>query len=211
MATRARLSQDRSRLRRDALLAAAIELFAEGGSRAITHRAVAARAGLPPATTTYYFESIDALINEALSSHVGNWAQELKGFAAMPIDVDIRLEDATSMIVAIFALRPPEIVATQLSIYLAASRDPELLEQAGAALTAIEAIAVKLLGHIGIPDDGQLSKSLVAAILGSAVRRLSQRDGDEAEAEVLFYMVRGLIATEVIGDRAVSEALHTLS
>lgn len=210
MATRARLSQDRSRLRRDALLAAAIDLFAEGGARAITHRAVAARAGLPPATTTYYFESIDALINEALSAHVANWSRDLEGFATMPVDVDVRLDEATSMIVAIFALRPPEIVSTQLSIYLAASRDPALREQAGAALTAIETIAINLLDHIGIPDARGLAKSLVAAILGSAVRRLSRRDGDEAEAEVLYHMVRRLVAAEVIGDAAVSEALGTL-
>ena len=58
MATRAQLTQGRSRQRRDELLAATIELFAEGGSRAVTHRAVARRAGLPPATTTYYFSSM---------------------------------------------------------------------------------------------------------------------------------------------------------
>src|SRR5688572_23024346 len=50
MATRAQLAQGRSRQRREELLAAAIELFAEGGSRAATHRAVARPAGLPPAT-----------------------------------------------------------------------------------------------------------------------------------------------------------------
>ncbi|MFI5426371.1 TetR/AcrR family transcriptional regulator [Aeromicrobium sp. UC242_57] len=65
MVERAQLSQERSRARREALLDAAIDLFAEGGSRAITHRAVAARAGLPSATTTYYFESIDELIRAA--------------------------------------------------------------------------------------------------------------------------------------------------
>ena len=44
MTSRAQLTQERSRQRRGELLAAAIELFAEGGARAITHRAVAARA-----------------------------------------------------------------------------------------------------------------------------------------------------------------------
>ena len=49
---------------------ATIELFAEGGSRMVTHRAVARRAGLPPATTTYYFASIEDLLREALAAHI---------------------------------------------------------------------------------------------------------------------------------------------
>jgi len=46
MTTRARLSQNRSRLRRERLLDSAIALFAEGGARGITHRGVASKAGL---------------------------------------------------------------------------------------------------------------------------------------------------------------------
>ena len=64
---------------RDELLAATIELFAEGGSRAVTHRAVARRAGLPPATTTYYFASIEDLLREALSEHMKQWMTDLEG------------------------------------------------------------------------------------------------------------------------------------
>jgi DNA-binding transcriptional regulator YbjK len=56
--------------RRFALVCAAGELLCEGGFQAVTHRAVAERAGLPLASTTYYFTSLDELI-EAAVEHLG--------------------------------------------------------------------------------------------------------------------------------------------
>ena len=56
--------------RRYALVSAAAELLCEGGFEAVRHRAVARRAGLPLASTTYYFSSLDDLICSAVA-HVG--------------------------------------------------------------------------------------------------------------------------------------------
>ena len=56
--------------RRYALVSAASELLAEGGFEAVRHRAVAQRAGLPLASTTYYFSSLDDLIARAVE-HIG--------------------------------------------------------------------------------------------------------------------------------------------
>lgn len=56
--------------RRYALVSAAAELLTEGGFEAVRHRAVAQRAGLPLASTTYYFSSLDELIISAVE-HIG--------------------------------------------------------------------------------------------------------------------------------------------
>jgi DNA-binding transcriptional regulator YbjK len=52
--------------RRYALVSAAAELLREGGLEAVRHRAVARRAGLPLASTTYYFSSLDDLLVSAV-------------------------------------------------------------------------------------------------------------------------------------------------
>lgn len=52
--------------RRQALAAAASELLDSGGFDAVKHRAVADRAGLPLASTTYYFDSLDELLVAAV-------------------------------------------------------------------------------------------------------------------------------------------------
>ncbi|EAY59159.1 conserved hypothetical protein [Mycobacterium tuberculosis C] len=56
--------------RRYALVSAAAELLGEGGFEAVRHRAVARRAGLPLASTTYYFSSLEDLIARAVE-HIG--------------------------------------------------------------------------------------------------------------------------------------------
>ncbi|MEQ3550973.1 TetR family transcriptional regulator [Pseudonocardia nematodicida] len=54
--------------RRALLVDAAADLLAEGGFEAIRHRAVAERAGVPLAATTYYFSSLEDLVTAALDS-----------------------------------------------------------------------------------------------------------------------------------------------
>src|SRR3954464_1415614 len=56
--------------RKYALVTAAAELLCEGGFDAVRHRAVARRAGLPLAATTYYFSSLDDPFVKA-GEHVG--------------------------------------------------------------------------------------------------------------------------------------------
>lgn len=55
--------------RRNALVGAAAELLSESGFDAVRHRAVAERAGLPLASTTYYFDSLDDLVSAAIEEH----------------------------------------------------------------------------------------------------------------------------------------------
>ena len=213
MATRAQLSQERSRLRRDELLAAAIELFAEGGSRAITHRAVAARAGLPPATTTYYFESIDELIREALGSHIDQWSHDLEVLAAVEGAVNTSLDDASAFFSRVFAIRGPEVAALELAIFLAAARVPELRDNAARAMQALEDLTTRLLERVGVREPGTLAASIVTLIIGTALHRQSGLYSEETEACHLVSAIRGLVAAQVLGpegvDRTIAELRET--
>ena len=210
MGTRAQLSQERSRLRRDELLAAAIELFAEGGSRAITHRAVAARAGLPAATTTYYFESIDELIREALGAHIDQWSCDLEALAALDIDLDVSLDDASGFISRVFAVRGPDVAALELAIFLAAARVPELRDNATRAMQALEDLATKLLQRVGVREPGQLAASIVTLIIGTALRRQSGLYTEDVEARLVVSTIRALVAAHAIGTDGVDRTLAEL-
>src|SRR3954447_6164847 len=55
--------------RRAALVAGAAKLLVEGGVDAAGHRAGRERAGLPLASTTYYFDSLEDLVTAALEHH----------------------------------------------------------------------------------------------------------------------------------------------
>lgn len=210
MAVRAQLTQERSRQRRDELLAAAIELFAEGGARAITHRAVAARAGLPSATTTYYFESIDELIREALGAHVSGWSRDLDALATVEMSTAASLDETADFISAVFAARGPEVAALELSIFLAAARDPQLQDVAGAGLRSIERLAGMLLAQVGITEATDLAAAMVALIAGTALRRQSRVYSEQDEARFLAVAIRSLVAAHAMGPQAVTAAINGL-
>ncbi len=57
----------RGAARREALLEAVLAIVAEVGAEAVTHRRVAERAGLPLASTTYWFDSKEDLLTAALA------------------------------------------------------------------------------------------------------------------------------------------------
>src|ERR1700754_5144638 len=71
----------RGERRRRELLEAALVVIDERGVQATPHRAVAEAAGVPLATTTYYFESLDHLLEEALLLFVSEEATRLRALA----------------------------------------------------------------------------------------------------------------------------------
>ena len=208
MVTRAQLTQGRSRQRRDELLAAAIELFAEGGSRAVTHRAVARTAGLPPATTTYYFASIEDLLREALAAHMQQWMTDLEALTRIdPGELGIGLADGTTLVAQVFSQRTPEVARLHLAIFLAATQDPALRDTATEALRSFEQLAARVLSRLGVEKPDALAAAVIALIAGSAFRRQSDQYSDQEEARILATAISGLIAAHLLGEDKVTRAL----
>jgi DNA-binding transcriptional regulator YbjK len=110
--------------RRRAIIDAACELIAEVGVDGLTHRLVAARAGVPLGATTYYFATLDDLTRTALShatditaGYLRSWAEALRASE----DIAATLAELTQ---ECLADRPRALIETEL--YLAAIRRPEL-------------------------------------------------------------------------------------
>ena len=66
--------------RRNAILNAAVDLIVESGTSSLTHRAVAARAGVSLGSTTKYFASIEELRESALNVLIMEMEEEVKAF-----------------------------------------------------------------------------------------------------------------------------------
>ncbi|WP_208006749.1 TetR/AcrR family transcriptional regulator [Aeromicrobium phragmitis] len=207
------MSQERSRQRRQALLEAAIRVFGEGGIRAVTHRAVAAEAGLPLAATTYYFASIDELVRESLRYHVASFIQSFEQLPDVSMDGAglLDLDVGTQIVEAVFAIRDLDSSALELSVYLHAARDPELRDVAFAGLHALSSFITETLKSAGVRGDTEELVSLVTAqVVGAAMRRQSRPD-DQAEARRLARAIRNLVAAHVLGDEAVTRVFSDIS
>lgn len=199
MTTRARLAQDRSRERREALLQAAIELFAEGGTRAVTHRAVARRAGLPSASTTYYFASIEDLVHDALAAHLERWAAELRAMTAGELLFTADPSEGPGLVDAVLSDRPSEVAALHLAVIVTAARDPELTGVVTSMFEVLEDIAETFLRNIGVCDPRQPARIAISMVAGHAMYRLSGRLTPAEEASLLYDGLRALVIAHLPG------------
>ncbi len=112
--------------RREALIAAALELFAEGGAGAATVRAIADRAGVTPGLIRHYFTAKEDLVRAAYATVMNRMTAESET-AATPADLD-----PASRVLAFVgvSLRPPVMDAERVGLWAGflheVRRDPEM-------------------------------------------------------------------------------------
>jgi TetR/AcrR family transcriptional regulator, regulator of biofilm formation and stress response len=193
-------TQERSRVRRDALLRAALELISEGGTRAVTHRAVAARAGLPPAATTYYFASIQQLAEEALRLHVDERVEELRALSDAAAQGGRSVDEIARRFADSLSSRSREVIVAQYEVYLEAARNPALRDSVNEALDAFERLAVSALTALGARRPAEGAAAFVALIDGFALHRIARQRSPEFESTMLFEAMRALFVTQVMGE-----------
>ncbi len=99
--------------RRESLIAAALQLIAEGGSEAATVRAIAVKAGVTPGLIRHYFVSKDDLTGAAYLSLMEGMVT--KGLLAVDSAPDTPAARLATFIAA--SLRPPIMDATALGLW----------------------------------------------------------------------------------------------
>ncbi|MCP2253663.1 transcriptional regulator, TetR family [Prauserella aidingensis] len=111
--------------RRQRIARAAIEVVAEVGVEKLTHRKVAAAAGVPLGSTTYYFKTLDDLLVSALRQAADDDVEHLRIWAA-GLDAGGDLAEALAELVLHYLgpARAETIVEHQL--YIAALHRPAL-------------------------------------------------------------------------------------
>lgn len=160
--------------RRAALVAAAAEFVLEHGLGALSHRAVAVRAGLPLASTTYYFTSLDDLRDEALS-HVAEQAIDRATAVLDALQPRCSLADAAAAIAEMIGASAPTSKTLLLyERYLEAARHPHLRPLIGGWNIRLRELVGQVLQRAALPA-GDGSSALVLALAdGAAVTALAE-------------------------------------
>lgn len=94
------------------------------GASGVTHRTVAREAELPATASTYYFDSIDALLTAALTSSMNEDADWIDALIDAPGDGTDKRRGLALQMAAI--LSTPGRLTAQFELCLLASRRPEL-------------------------------------------------------------------------------------
>jgi len=141
-----------------------MEVVAEAGIGRTTHRAVAARAGLPLGATTYYFPTLDDLIAAGLQRATDDQEEDLRRWA-------VRLNEAADLPATLVALvreylRDQRRAQIEYELYVAAARNPALRPFAAAWLDGLHAL---LAPRVGPAAAGTISALLDGAMLQTLV------------------------------------------
>lgn len=110
--------------RRQRIARAAIDVVAVHGVEGLTHRRVAAAAGVPLGSTTYHYATLDDLLAAGLEAAAAESAAELKIWEESLAGRD--LVDATTELIATGMRSQRQRIAVRYELYVAALRRPRL-------------------------------------------------------------------------------------
>lgn len=192
--------------RRDALLDAAADLAAEVGAGAVTHRAVAARAGVPLSTTSYFFSSIDELVTEALrrgaQGRVSDFDAAERAWVLGEGDIGTVIDAVVDSL--LHADRTVE--GSTVEFYLAAGRHPELQPDASTAVNRFAERTTWQLDRLGAVRAEEVAWALQALSDGAMLHRLAGVETDHRSR--LRAGVRALLAAAMLSDDEVDDRLE---
>jgi DNA-binding transcriptional regulator YbjK len=166
--------------RRTALLEAAAELLVEGGFDAIRHRAVAERAGLPLASTTYYFDSLEDLVTAAVEYRgrfeLDQGRQQLERLSTEPRGVDTLVEMVLDQLLGEDTAY--EAVLLRYERLVTTGRRPYLRPLMRAMQVEFHQLLTEIFTRSGKPIDGKRLAQLIALVDGAVVNALIELDPD---------------------------------
>lgn len=170
--------QARGQARRAALVEAAAALLRDEGFDAVRHRAVAERAGLPLAATTYYFGSRDELLAAAFELLADRQLASSRRATA-----GVGGDTAAATLVAIVLGAPSPERPALLTFYerfVAAGRHPSLQQTVRRWDDTVRALLADALPRLGY--EPSLAPLVLAVVDGATVAALAEGEPDPAAA-----------------------------
>lgn len=166
--------------RRAALVEAAAELLVEGGFDAIRHRAVAERAGLPLASTTYYFDSLEELITAAVElsgrEELDRGREQLDKLGTEPRGVETVVELVLDQLLGEDSTF--DAVLARYERLVTTGRRPFLRPVVRAMQSELYGLLEEIFARSGRPIDTKRVQQLIALVDGAVVNALIEVDPD---------------------------------
>ncbi len=171
--------------RREEILRATLRVIGAHGADAVTHRAVAAEAGVPLSATTYYFESKEQLLQQTLLLAAREETERLERVVLDLAPRSLSVAEWAEAVAAVVGTSVREDAATQVALFelgLESTRTPALRTELAdwqAAHLRLAEMGCRAVGSLEPELDATL---VVAAIAGLMLQQLaSESPGFEHE------------------------------
>lgn len=166
--------------RREKIARAAIGVVAASGLEGLTHRAVAAAAGVPLGSTTYHFADREEMLEAAMLGATAETERSFRAWAAA-IEPGDDLVAALAELLRRDSAERRELVIVGYELYLAALKRPALRPAAGRWSASLQ---IELEGFV----DQLTAAALAAAAEG--ILLLSLASGEPVEAATATAVLR---------------------
>lgn len=163
--------------RREQILEAALRLIGREGREGITHRAVAQEAGVPLGSTTYYFDSRDDLLGQALEEVIRRDTERIEGLRE-----ELSAAGSAERLAGILArelvamVRDRSLFIGEYELWLEAARRSELRDSAREWCATEQRVLAAALEQLGSSDPATDARLLVAALDGLGEQVLAADD-----------------------------------
>lgn len=164
--------------RRRAILDATLRVIAADGVEVVTHRRVAAEAGVPLGSTTYYFDSRDALVRAAFRHYVARTLAALTALgSAQPKDT---VEDLVAFLIEVVRheAADPAIILLEYELMLRAARDPVLARDVQGYERGLAGRLAEVLERLGVAQPFDAARTLIAVVRGFELESLHRAGVD---------------------------------
>jgi DNA-binding transcriptional regulator YbjK len=173
--TNERLQQQRpARDGRERILLATLAIVGEVGVDGVTHRAVAARAGVSPGSTTHHFSGRTDLLREAFRLYLRR-----ADLLIAALDEELRsVHDPRQRVLTLIEslvgveLHQPEVMRAEYHLYLFAATDPTLAADVRVWESHLVATLAVPLERAGAPRPLQAARTVVNLVRGFELERL---------------------------------------
>ena len=174
-------ARPRGAARREALLEATLQIVADTGADAVTHRRVAEVASLPLASTTYYFASKEELLTAALELAAERDLARLHEIAESRRLLPASSDDAVAAAMGPSGERHDPVAGRRsllasYTLLLEAARRPALQELTRRWTEAYLTTIAELLQRAGSTTPEEDAQLLLAAADGMLIAQLSTGD-----------------------------------
>jgi DNA-binding transcriptional regulator YbjK len=189
--------------RRRDILIAALYVIAEGGTDAVTHRMVAARAEVPLGSLTYYFESREDLIREAFRLYI----LESSAFL-LEIEREIPPTSPAGLAALILEIMRreftiPEMVRAEYEMILHAARDEQVAREFAGWERNLEARLAAPLEAMGARRPLRAARTVLHQVRGYELEQIGRHTEPLDELrERLIFAINALIAAPFAVDKA---------
>lgn len=164
---------------RDRAMEAAIELLGTQGLKALTHRRIDQKAGLPPGSTSNYFRTREAL-RGGVADAIVETEMAGAGAAFAPTSAGEFLDALVGLVDHVTTGDQRTVTAARLVLFMEGSHDPALREALWRGRARFAAALEPVLRGLGARDPEVAAGAIMACSEGVILHRIARNDDTDA-------------------------------